>query len=566
MTPDVQKLLDTLVARDVISAETLEIRKGQFQTLIRDIGLARALVTVYNIPEDAIVDAICAAFHYPRMSIASEIDSAPGQILSEEEMNKFRVIPVFRIGLELNIAFIDIPTKEIITQLQKLSGCRILPVISTILDYEAAFRKYTGAVDRVQQIASTLKLEKFDIRVSGSHEAMKLVDGFSETNLAQLVDEIFLRAAKTGASDIHIEPMEEEILVRFRIDGVLQRILSLPKAVHLGLMSVIKSKCSMDMFERNIPQDGRLTLTYGDRVFDVRVNTLPLIEGEKAVLRLLSKSSAMIDIDNLGFSKHNVEVFRSLLRLPNGIILVTGPTGSGKTTTLYSALNEIKSMTRNITTVENPVEYKLPLVNQVQVATERGLTFGSALRAILRQDPNIILIGEIRDAETGMIATEAALTGHLVLSTLHTNDAFGAISRMINLGIASFWVSASVIGVMAQRLVRRICSRCKEEYEPSEQELLMNGLSGLPAGTKLFRGHGCSFCSGTGYKGRIALHEVFMVNEDMREVIHGEITTRKLKNLAIANNFKDMYFDGLQKAIAGITTTEEVNRVTRRIV
>jgi type II secretory ATPase GspE/PulE/Tfp pilus assembly ATPase PilB-like protein len=315
------------------------------------------------------------------------------------------------------------------------------------------------------------------------------------------------------------------------------------------------------MFERGIPQDGRITMKFADREFDVRVSTLPLLNGEKMVLRLLSKTSMMVNLENLGFSDANLRQFRSLLSLPNGIVLVTGPTGSGKTTSLYAGLNEIKSIATNITTVENPVEYKLDLINQVQVMPERGLTFATSLRAILRQDPDVVLVGEIRDVETGTIATEAALTGHLVLSTLHTNDAIGAIPRMINLGIESFWVSASVIGIVAQRLVRRICARCKEEYVPTPQQLEMFGLSGLPKGTTLFRGKGCEYCNGIGFKGRVGIHEVLVITEEMRDVIFGEVTTGKLRKLALANNFRDMLFDGVQKSLAGITTVDEVRRV-----
>jgi type IV pilus assembly protein PilB len=315
------------------------------------------------------------------------------------------------------------------------------------------------------------------------------------------------------------------------------------------------------MFERGIPQDGRITMMFADREFDVRVSTLPLLKGEKMVLRLLSKTSMMINLENLGFSESNLRQFRSLLALPNGIVLVTGPTGSGKTTSLYAGLNEIKSIGTNITTVENPVEYKLDLINQVQVMPERGLTFATTLRAILRQDPDVVLVGEIRDVETGTIATEAALTGHLVLSTLHTNDAIGAIPRMINLGIESFWVSASVIGIVAQRLVRRICGRCREEYEPTHEILEAFGLSNLPKGTTLFRGKGCEYCNGIGFKGRVAIHEVLVITEEMRDVIFGEVTTGKLRKLALANNFRDMLFDGVQKSLAGITTVDEVRRV-----
>jgi type IV pilus assembly protein PilB len=274
----------------------------------------------------------------------------------------------------------------------------------------------------------------------------------------------------------------------------------------------------------------------------------------------------LVDLENLGMASRNLATFRQLLRAPNGIILVTGPTGSGKTTTLYAALNEIKSIGKNVTTIENPVEYRLPLINQTQVSSERGLTFGKALRAILRQDPNIILVGEIRDKETGEIATEAAMTGHLVLSTLHTNDAIGAVLRLVNLGIESFWVGTSMIGVVAQRLVRRICSRCKEPYKPSEAELYIYGLMNLPKNYDLYRSRGCEFCGGTGYKGRIGIHELLFISEEMRDVIMKDISTAVLRDVARATDFRDMYFDGLQKALAGITTLEEVARVTQRTI
>jgi type IV pilus assembly protein PilB len=565
MTKEDQQFLTALIDQRTLDRELLRARRGALETSAREKGLARALVSIFKLEENAVADALCKVFGAGRMSIASEIETAPEQLLTDEEIRQFRVLPVFLIGLELTMAFTDPPSKALTVQLQRLTGYRVFPVFTTPSDFDAALKKYQGAIDRLQAINSKLPLEQYDIGISKSKESGGLGFEKTEPTIAQFTDEILLRAAKAGASDIHIEPTDTELTIRFRVDGVLHRVVSLPMSYHPGMVSVIKSKAGLDMFERAIPQDGRLTLEFADRVFDVRVNSLPLLNGEKVVMRLLGKTSMMIDLENLGFSRRNLTLFRSLLKLPNGVILVTGPTGSGKTTTLYSALNEIKGITTNITTVENPVEYKLPLINQVQVAAERGLTFAAALRAILRQDPNIILVGEIRDAETGMIATEAALTGHLVLSTLHTNDAIGAISRMISLGIASFWVSASVIGVVSQRLVRKICARCKQEYTPDNETLTSLGLLGLPEGTTLYKGKGCSFCSGTGYKGRIAIHEVFLITEQMRDIIYGEVTTSKLRQLAIDNNFQDMYFDGLQKALAGITSVQEVQRVTRRL-
>jgi type II secretory ATPase GspE/PulE/Tfp pilus assembly ATPase PilB-like protein len=270
--------------------------------------------------------------------------------LSDDEIRNFRAIPVFHMGIELTMAFVDPPLKPIVSQIQRLSGCTVLSVITTLSDFEAAFKRYQGSIDRVQSVGSVVQLEKYDVQGGGESESQKLGTGTSDETIAQLVDELFLRATKMGASDIHVEPMEDELLIRFRIDGVLQRIVSLSKNVHAGMVAVIKSRCGMDMFERSIPQDGRTTLEFAGRSFDVRVSTLPLIDGEKVVLRLLSKTSSLIELESLGFSDKNLKLFRSLLHLPNGILLVTGPTGSGKTTSLYAALSEIKGMTRNVTT------------------------------------------------------------------------------------------------------------------------------------------------------------------------------------------------------------------------
>jgi type IV pilus assembly protein PilB len=564
ITREQQQLLDVLVADKILHANQVESKRAILEDTIRQKGLARSLVEILSVSEEDIVKGLCKAFGLARMKIASEIDTAPSNILTEDEILRYRALPVFQIGLELTIAVIDPPSPLVRADLQKITGARLLPVVTTISDFEIAFQRYGGALDKLERIGSSLDLSKYDVRNRGTSATVRGMDLETEASMSKLVDELLLRAAKSGSSDIHIEPGEEELMVRFRIDGVLQRIVSLPMSYHQGLIAVIKARAGMDMFERTIPLDGRITLTFADRVFDVRINTLPLLYGEKMVMRLLSKTSMILSLENLGFSRENLDKVRSLLTLPNGIVLVTGPTGSGKTTTLYAGLSEMKSIGRNITTVENPVEYKLDLINQVQVVAERGLTFAAALRAILRQDPNVVLIGEIRDSETGTIATEAALTGHLVLSTMHTNDAVGAIPRMINLGVEPFWVSASIIGVLAQRLVRRLCSRCLEEYEPDSAKLEAAGLMNLPPGTTLFRAKGCSSCNGVGYKGRMAIHEVLVVTEEMRDLISFEVTTTKLRALAVKGGFRDMYFDGIKKALAGITSLEEVLRVTRR--
>ena len=561
MNTELKQVLDALVERGSVTAEIVTVKRLLLEDSARLKGIARSLTELLALSEDEIAEAMCAHFRLARMQVAREMESAPANILTDDEIRLYNALPVFRIGLELTMAFIDPPSTATKTLLQKLTGCRILPVITTVSDFEAALKNYKGGLDKLQKMVSSIDFDKLDIKKLGEKGSTKAMESELDGMMLSLVEDLLLRAAKSGASDIHVEPQEHELVIRFRIDGVLQRILSLPIAYHPAMIAVLKSRSGIDMFERGIPQDGRITMTFADREFDVRVSTLPLLKGEKMVLRLLSKTSMMINLENLGFSQSNLRQFRALLALPNGIVLVTGPTGSGKTTSLYAGLNEIKSIGTNITTVENPVEYKLDLINQVQVMAERGLTFATSLRAILRQDPDVVLVGEIRDVETGTIATEAALTGHLVLSTLHTNDAIGAIPRMINLGIESFWVSASVIGIVAQRLVRRICARCREEYEPTPEMLLAFGLSNLPKGTTLFRGKGCEYCNGIGFKGRVAIHEVLVITEEMRDVIFGEVTTGKLRKLALANNFRDMLFDGVQKSLAGITTVDEVRRV-----
>jgi type IV pilus assembly protein PilB len=564
LTREQLQLLEVLSADRIVQPDQLNSKRAMIEDVSRQKGIARSLVEILGLSEDAVVNAIVKSTGVARMKIATEMDAAPSNVLTEEEILRYRALPVFLIGLELTIAFIDPPSQAQRSELQKIVGTRVLPVVTTISDFEAAFQKYGGALDKLERIGSTLDLSRYDVRNRDGDVAVREIDSDNEATMAKIVDELLLRAAKSGTSDIHIEPGEREMMVRFRVDGVLQRIVSLPMSAHQGIIAVLKARASMDMFERAIPQDGRISLTFADRVFDVRISTLPLLHGEKMVLRLLGKNAMMYSLDNLGFSQENVTRFRSLLSHPNGIVLVTGPTGSGKTTTLYAGLNEIKSIGRNITTVENPVEYKLDLVNQVQVVAERGLTFATALRSILRQDPNVVLIGEIRDAETGTIATEAALTGHLVLSTLHTNDSIGAIPRMINLGIESFYVASAVVGVLAQRLVRRLCTRCNEEYEPDPALLASAGLAHLPPGITLFRPRGCNACNGFGYKGRIAIHEVLVVTDEMRDLIATEISTSKLRLMADPGGFRDMYFDGIQKALAGITSLEEVFRVTRR--
>ncbi len=385
-----------------------------------------------------------------------------------------------------------------------------------------------------------------------------------EAPIIQLVNMLIVQGVKDRASDIHIEPNEKGLLIRFRIDGMLHDIRTLPNTIKSAVISRIKILAKMDIAERRLPQDGRFQVKFGTREVDLRVSTIPTVLGEKAVLRLLDKSKGLIKLEQLGFIPEQLEEFKSIISKSYGIILLTGPTGSGKTTTLYAALNKVNSKDKNIITVEDPVEYKLARVNQIQIKPKINLTFANTLRSILRQDPDIIMVGEIRDSETAQIAVQASLTGHLVFSTLHTNDAASALTRLIDMDIETFLISSSVIGVIAQRLVRVICEKCKEEYIPGEDVLSglnIKGNSKDDGKVKLYRGTGCPSCKNTGYYGRTSIYELIVLDEEIRSLIISKTSSNVIKDAAIKKGMKTLKDSGLEKVMQGITTIEEVLRV-----
>lgn len=384
-----------------------------------------------------------------------------------------------------------------------------------------------------------------------------------EAPVVKYVNNLFIHAIRLRASDIHIEPQEDDLRVRFRVDGVLQVIAPPPKNLQKLIIPRIKLMSNMNIAEKRLPQDGRMEINIDGRGIDLRVSSLPTLDGEKVVIRILDKSMFLFSIHEIGFSELNLANFNNLINHPFGMILVTGPTGCGKTSTLYTALSQLNTFEKNIITVEDPIEYRLRGVNQVQVNTRAGLTFANGLRSILRQDPNIVMVGEIRDTETADIAIRAALTGHLVLSTLHTNDAAGAITRLLDMGIEPFLVSSSVIGVVAQRLVRKICTQCQEPYvvEPDSPE---RRAFNVPPEEKLilYRGRGCGHCNRTGYSGRTAVHEILMVDNKIKELINEKSSRDVILKYAISNGMKTLQRDGLAKALKGITTYREVMKAT----
>jgi type IV pilus assembly protein PilB len=385
-----------------------------------------------------------------------------------------------------------------------------------------------------------------------------------EAPIIQLVNMIIVDGIKERASDIHLEPNYRGLLVRYRIDGILHDIRMLPVRVKPAVTSRVKILSNMDIAERRLPQDGRFQLRFGAREVDLRVSSIPTVYDEKIVMRLLDKSQGVISLDGVGFTEMQAKEFRKMIHNPHGIILVTGPTGSGKSTTLYATLNEVDSTKKNVITVEDPVEYKLDRINQINVRPKINLTFANALRSILRQDPDVIMIGEMRDSETAHIAVQSALTGHLVFSTLHTNDAVSSLTRMTDMGVEPFLISSSVIGVMAQRLVRKICPKCKEEYTPDEgvfDDLDLNISLPDKENIKLYKGKGCDYCKKTGYYGRIAIFEMIEINDEIRSMILRKISSNEIKDVAIRNGMKTLLDSGVTRALEGVTSIDEVFRV-----
>ena len=427
---------------------------------------------------------------------------------------------------------------------------------------EAISRCYYQEGDTAATILDGLTADDDAAATATISQPEDLLDVANRAPIVKLVNAIFFQAVGCRASDIHIEPYDSSVRVRFRVDGVLHTKFAPPRQYAAALISRLKVMANLNIAERRLPQDGRSRIRIGEKEIDVRVSTIPTHGGERVVLRLLDKTSARLGLGDLGFSPDIDAAFRRLVRLPHGIVLLTGPTGSGKTTTLYGALSEINKDDKNILTVEDPIEYQLHGIGQMQIKSKIGLTFANCLRHVLRQDPNVIMVGEIRDHETAEIAIQAALTGHLVFSTLHTNDAATAVTRLVDMGIEPYLISSSVAAIMAQRLVRSICPACSESYRPeADVAALFDGIGSMPE--QLFRGRGCTHCIGTGYHGRSGICELLVVDDRIRELIMNRAPANVIRNLAIQNGMATLRDDGLRKALEGLTTVEEVLRVTQ---
>ncbi len=552
---------DFLVEQGLITEEQLKKALKHQQKAGKLLG--RSLIDLGFIGEEELIKALSEQLGVQYVSLRNyQVDPKVIKLVPEELARTYQVVPLFAIENDLTVAMANPLDVLAIDALSRATGMKILPVVCSEEEIREAIEHYYGSssvAEAIQSLGETSELGGNGHDEQLSEQALRREA--EEGPIVKLVNSILEQAVHEGASDIHIEPMEDRVRVRYRVDGVLHQVHSAPKTAQLALVSRLKILADLNIAERRLPQDGRFRLLMDGRRVDFRVSTLPSTYGEKVVLRILDRKEN-VSLEQLGLEPDELQKVRQLLGKAHGIVLVTGPTGSGKTTTLYSALQELDREALNIVTLEDPVEYELEGITQSQVNPKIGLTFANGLRSILRQDPDVVLVGEIRDRETAEIAIHAALTGHLVLSTLHTNDSAGAMTRLIDMGIEPYLVSSSVVGVIAQRLVRKICSNCSEPFQPSETLVTSLGLP--PDGNYTFhRGKGCTACKQTGYRGRIGIYEVLLTNDQIRELVLQKAPATAIQAAARKNGMRTLREAGLRKVLQGLTTVEEVLRVTQ---
>ena len=568
-----QRLGDLLVKEKIITPEQLEqANKIQKEQSCR---LGSALVKLGFLSDEDVTNFLSRQYGVPAINLSYfEIDPAVVKLIPFETAKRYQILPLSRVGASLTIAMVDPTNVFAMDDIKFMTGFNIEPVVASESSIVAGIEKAYGSSSKEEDLEAVMQsmseMNDNDVELQSEEQQLELAElekAADEAPVVKLVNVVLGDAVKRGASDIHIEPYEKEFRVRFRIDGVLQNIMSPPLKLKDAITSRLKIMSKLDISEKRLPQDGRIMLKMNiggrKKQLDFRVSTLPTLWGEKIVLRLLDKENLRLDMTKLGFEPESLVKFEKAILKPYGMVLVTGPTGSGKTNTLYSAISRLNQPDTNIMTAEDPVEFQLGGVNQVQMKEQIGLNFAAALRSFLRQDPNIILVGEIRDFETAEIAIKAALTGHLVLSTLHTNGAPETITRLMNMGIEPFLVATSVHLICAQRLVRRICKDCIEPIDVPPQTLIDAGFTPEESKTiKIQKGKGCGVCNNTGYKGRCGLYEVMEVDDEIRELVLVGASAVELKKKAIERGMITLRRSGLIKVMAGMTTLEEVARET----
>jgi len=561
-----KRIGDVLVEAKIITPQQLEeALKIQKQT---NKKLGEILVEKGYITEDELIEILEFQLGIPHIKLdVYPIDPKAVEMISESIARRHTVLPVsFDEDGNLIVAMADPLNIFAMEDIEIYSGRRVRPRIAKASDIKRAIERFYGkqealkAAEELQKESSEKDSQAKRATITPRFQ-LGLEDG-TEGPIVRLVNSIFEQAITSRASDIHIEPFENEIKVRYRIDGVLYDVLKLDIGILSSLVARIKIIGNMDIAEKRIPQDGRTTYIFSDKIYDMRISSLPCVYGEKIVVRVIDKSAFVRSKAELGLTEEDEEKFNKLIAAPHGIILVCGPTGSGKSTTLYTILNELNTGTRNIITVEDPVESTIEGINQVEVNTKAGLTFAAALRSILRQDPDIIMIGEIRDRETADMAIRAAITGHLVLSTIHTNDAASAITRLVDMGIENFLISSSLVGVISQRLIRKLCPYCKEPYEPSEEEKILLAIK-QDENVKLYRKRGCHICDKKGYYGRTGVYEILIVTKELRKLINKkDVSSEEIKELAVKQGMKTLRQACKERVLNGITSVEEYLKIT----
>lgn len=525
--------------------------------------LGSILVKMNFVPEEKLMMFLSKQYGVPYVDLSRfDIEASIVKLIPADVAQKYQIMPINRTGATVTIAMVDPSNVFAIDDVKFMTGYNVEPVVATEAGIKNAINKHYSLSSAIETVMTSLEEDK-DVGVIHDQEdkldVAKLKAEVEDAPVVKLVNLIMSDAVQKGASDIHVEAYEKAFRVRYRIDGSLYEVMAPPMKLRAALTSRLKIMAELDIAERRLPQDGRIKLKIKDKEVDLRVSVLPCLFGEKVVMRILDKSNLMLDLTKLGFETKALKEFMDAITAPYGMVLVTGPTGSGKTTSLYSALQQINNIDVNIMTAEDPVEYNLSGINQVQMKDDIGLNFAAALRSFLRQDPDIVMVGEIRDYETAEIAVKAALTGHLVLSTLHTNDAPSTINRLLNMGVEPFLVSSSVIMILAQRLVRKACQSCKKPEKIPAQTLIDAGFSKEDAATVVsYKGEGCNTCNHTGYKGRVALYEVMPVKEEIKELILQGASALDIKKAAIRLGMKTLRMSGLSKVKEGLTSLEEV--------
>ena len=564
MTSNDDYILEILESMGLITREQAVAARNIAQE--EDEGVMEILAREGAVSKSDMLKALAAQFGMETITlqgldISREVlDMVPGDVAQ-----RYKVVPVFKNENVLTVALGDPLDVDTLDGLRYVLKCNVEGVVAPPEEIEKAIANYYGrATGAVESMLTEITEGTLALPDEVQQQLVADADmSESDAPIIKLVSLIIMEAFRSRASDIHLEPMPKKFRVRYRIDGVLHEVDSPPKRLQSAIISRVKIMANMSIAEKRVPQDGRIQINVMGRDLDLRVSSIPTNHGESIVMRILDKAGIALGLPQLGFFADDQQIFERLIGLSDGIILVTGPTGSGKTTTLYACLNTINKPDRKIITVEDPVEYQLSGINQVQVRTDIGMTFSAALRAILRQAPNIIMIGEIRDLETAEIAVNASLTGHLVFSTLHTNDAPSAVTRLIDIGVKPFLVASSTRAIMAQRLVRRICDKCKEPYQPLETELRLLGPAAKQLeAAQLYHGKGCADCSFTGYRGRLGIYEIFQIDDQVRHLIFEQVSSTELRSRARELGMRTLREDGLRKAVAGLTTIAEVLRVS----